>query len=132
MTVCQRIKHLVHSTTGLDNVFDDDNIPAVKVFADTYHFVDAPSGHCALIRSELDETYLAVEAYLFHQVTRKHERTVEHGKEQRMFARIVAVDALRHLFDTRQYLSLGKRQAECLVFYPNLFHFLLLARLRML
>ena len=82
----QRLYHLLDGESRLHDVLQDDDRAARKVLVDAHHLLDLSRRRGALVAGQLHEGDLTRYGHFAHQVGRKDEGSVQHGKEQRVLA----------------------------------------------
>ena len=92
----QRIEHVGHRQTCINDVLDDDDRTTGDVEVESNHFPDGARRACALIGSKLDEGYLTMQVYLPKEVCCEDEGTVEDSQEDWFLPGKVAAYLVSH------------------------------------
>ena len=117
----ERLEHVGHSETGVDDVFHDDDRPTCNVDIEADYFADGARGVCPLIGSELDKRDLAGQVHLAQKVCGEDKGTIEYSEENRLASSVVAADFFGHAFYFFLYFCFGDGDGERLVEHLDCF-----------
>src|SRR5664279_5075421 len=77
---------------GIDNVFNNNHLPVIKVCIQANCCYYLTRGFYAFIRGQFDKTYFSFNGKMPEEVRSKNKRPVKYGNEQRSLSHIITAD----------------------------------------